>query len=224
MKTKILTTLAAICVAGLLVPAIAQTINNAPDAADTAAAPDAAAPPGAPDTATAAPDAAVVPVETVAAVLNAAADAAAAGGDTAPDKGAPRRRRAQSRRARGAGRFSANTARGFWRAGTCDIGLHAARAAGWREYNRFVHEFHRSAVERGAELFERRGGLHHCAGHRVYLRQRHDPWKEFDQAGMRGFAQRPVEQERLRRRFHSSANADHHDEAGRQDGRYPGHH
>ena len=89
MKTKILITLAAICVAGLLVPAIAQTSNDAPETASPAATPDQVAPPGAPDQTTAgqeagpppgAPDDATVTPADAAAAL---AAMAAAGGDAA---------------------------------------------------------------------------------------------------------------------------------------------
>ena len=89
MKTKILTTLAAICVAGLLVPAIAQTSNDAPQAGIPAATPDQVAPPGAPDQTTAGQDASPPPVApadaaaVLAAMAAAASDAAAATGDAA---------------------------------------------------------------------------------------------------------------------------------------------
>jgi type II secretory pathway component GspD/PulD (secretin) len=76
MKTKILTTLAAICVAGLLVPAIAQTSNDAPESNNPAATPDQPEAAGAANADMAAPEAAPPPTDAGAAAVT-PADAAA---------------------------------------------------------------------------------------------------------------------------------------------------
>ena len=104
MKTKILTTLAAVCVAGLLVPAFAQTSTDAPGQAGGAGA-DVAAPETPPPVATPAEAAAAI-VE-AAAVLSEAAGGAvmAPGGETPaqPPRGVTPRT--------GASRFSAGAGR-----------------------------------------------------------------------------------------------------------------
>ena len=57
--------------------------------------------------------------------------------------------------------------------GTNPVGVHAAGAGG-HEFERFEFEFQQRAAGHGAELFERRGGLHHRAGHaRQRQRERH---------------------------------------------------
>lgn len=98
MKTKILTTLAAICVAGLLVPAFAQTSTDAPDPSGGVGA-DVAAPP------VATPEEAAAVLVGAAAALNEAAGGTA--GDVVPGGGeGVTPPRAITPRA-GAGRFGA---------------------------------------------------------------------------------------------------------------------
>ena len=104
MKTKILTTLAAICVAGLLVPAFAQTSTDAPDQPGAAGA-VVAAPETPPPVATPAEAAAAI-VEAAAALNEAAGAAAVSPGGEAP---APPPRTITSRG--GAGRFGAGAGR-----------------------------------------------------------------------------------------------------------------
>jgi type II secretory pathway component GspD/PulD (secretin) len=104
MKTKILTTLAAICVAGLLVPAFAQTSTDAPGQAGGAGA-DVAAPETSPPVATPAEAAAII-VQAAAALSEAAGGAVMAPGGEAP---APPPRGVAPRT--GASRFSAGAGR-----------------------------------------------------------------------------------------------------------------
>ena len=210
MKTQSPIILTTVCVSGLLLSAAAQPTTGGPaDQNSAAATPDQSASPtgGADMNNTNAPDAGTPP----------AADA---------HRIRPRNERARrgaASRSRAGGK-PARHVHGHFAEGQCagsrGVGLHAARAGGGHESKRFEFEFQQRAAGHGAELFERRGGFHHRAGH---ARQRHrDDRRQAPDPGRGGeFAERRAEPEQLRR-HPRRADADDCGQERREDAQHPG--